>query len=65
MPGSKRFKKDVSMRSTDKINNLPKKGQMVLYEDEEAEIISVQPLLIIKTRDRVVCGALHEQFECL
>ena len=35
------------------------KGQIVIYEGEEAEIISIKPLLIIKTKHRVVCGALQ------
>lgn len=41
----------------------PQKGQRIIYEKEEAEIISVKPLLVIKTRNRVICGALQERFE--
>ncbi len=41
----------------------PKKGQRIIYEKEEAEIISVKPLFVIKTRNRVICGALQERFE--
>jgi len=43
----------------------PKKGQRIIYEKEEAEIISVKPLFVIKTRNRVICGALQERFEYL
>jgi len=41
----------------------PQKGQRVIYEKEEAEIVSVEPLLVIKTRNRVICGALQERFQ--
>ena len=37
------------------------KGQRVIYEGEEAEVICVIPLIVIKTRHRVVCGALQKQ----
>ena len=40
-----------------------RKGQIVLYEGEKAEIISVKPLLIIKVEDRIICGALHRKVE--
>jgi len=36
-----------------------REGQIVMYEGEKAEVIGVKPLLIIKVKDRVVCGALH------
>ncbi|MBW1853464.1 MAG: hypothetical protein JRJ00_02090 [Deltaproteobacteria bacterium] len=39
------------------------KGQMILYEGKEAEVISVSPMLIIKAGDRVICGALHNRIE--
>ncbi len=38
-------------------------GQIVLYEGEEVEVISVEPLFIVKGKDRVVCGALHTRIE--
>ena len=41
---------------------LLQKGQRVIYEKEEAEVISVRPLLVIKTKNRVVCGALQKRF---
>jgi hypothetical protein len=38
-------------------------GQIVLYEGEEVEVISVEPLFVVKGKDRVVCGALHTRIE--
>ena len=40
------------------------RGQRVLYENEEAEIIRVTPLVVLKTKNRVVCGALRNRFTC-
>jgi len=40
-----------------------RKGQIVLYEGEKAEIIDVKPLLIIKVEDRIICGALAKEVE--
>ncbi len=40
-------------------------GQKVRFENEEAEIVRISPLLVIKTRDRIVCGALHHRIEYL
>ena len=34
------------------------KGQKILYEGEEAEVIKVTPVLVLKTKTRVVCGDL-------
>ena len=39
-----------------------KRGQRVIFEAEEAEIIRITPLLVIKTKNRVVCGALQNRF---
>jgi hypothetical protein len=38
------------------------KGQKVLYEGEEAEVLSVRPVLIIKikAKKRVICGNLYK-----
>ena len=41
----------------------PQKGQRVFYRDEEAEVIRVTPLMVIKTKDRVVCDALHKRIK--
>jgi hypothetical protein len=38
-------------------------GQIVLYEGEEVEVISLTPLFIVKGESRVVCGALHTRIE--
>lgn len=42
-----------------------REGQMVMYEGKRAEVIGVKPLLIIKVKDRVVCGALHAWIELI
>ena len=35
------------------------KGDIVLYEGKEAELINIEPVLIIKIDGRIICGALH------
>jgi len=40
---------------------LLEKGQRVIYERAEAEVVCVTPLIVIKTRLGVVCGALQKQ----
>jgi len=44
-------------------NCFPQKGQRVVYENEEAEVIRATPLLVIKTKNRVVCGALQKRLK--
>ncbi len=39
------------------------KGQRIIYEGEEAEVVKVFPLLVIKTKNRVICGALQNAFK--
>lgn len=51
--------------SRDKRLQLHRNGQKVRFENEEAEIIRTSPLMVIKTRDRVVCGALHDRIQYL
>jgi len=53
-------------------NNLPimsvdnfEIGQKIIYENEEANIIHVKPLFVIKTRNRAICGSLQNQIETL
>jgi len=46
-------------------NDLLRKGETVLYEGNEAELIRVKPFLVIKLDNRVLCGALHKQIEPL
>ena len=48
---------------TDQKDFFPQKGQRVIYEKEEAKVLSVNPLLVIRTKNRVICGALQERFE--
>lgn len=36
------------------------KGRKVIYEGDAAYIITVKPVLVVKTKDRVVCGAIRE-----
>jgi hypothetical protein len=55
-----------SLKDThDKVARPPCNGQKVRFENEEAEIIRISPFLIIKTKDRIVCGALHHRIEYL
>ena len=44
-------------------HNRLKKGKIVLYEGEEAKIIKINPILVIKIGGRVICGALHSRVE--
>jgi len=37
------------------------KGQIIMYEGEKAKVIRVQPLIVIKTKSRVICGDLYKQ----
>lgn len=37
-----------------------KKGQKIVYDGEEAEVIKISPLLILKTKTRVICGELND-----
>ncbi len=49
----------------ERLSNHHHAGQKVRFENEEAEIIRVSPLMVIKTKDRVVCGALHGRIQCM
>jgi hypothetical protein len=42
-----------------------RKGQIIIYDGKEAEVIGVKPLITIKIKDRVICGALIEQIEII
>ena len=35
-----------------------KKGQRIIYQGVPAEVIRINPLLVIKTKKRIVCGAI-------
>ena len=39
------------------------KGIRIIYEGEEGEIIRVRPFLVIRTKHRVICGALQKEIE--
>ena len=41
------------------VEDFIQKGQAVCYEAESAYVITAKPLLVIKTKDRVICGALR------
>ena len=38
------------------------KGQVVTFEGEAAEVVRIKPLFVLKTKNRVVCGALQNRF---
>ena len=40
-----------------------RKGQRIIYEGKEAEVIGVKPLLTIKIKDRIICGYLQARIE--
>ncbi len=46
-------------------HDLLRKGEIVTYEEKEAKVIGVNPLLIIKLENRILCGALHNQIESI
>ena len=46
-------------------NGIFQKGQNILYEGEKAKVISIKPILVIKTKDRVVCGYIQKRIRCL
>lgn len=53
------LKKEAMVSSYD----LFRKGEIVTYEGKEAKVLGVNPLLIIKLENRILCGALHNQIE--
>ena len=36
-----------------------KKGQRIIYQGDTAEVIRIKPLLVIKTKKQIVCGAIN------
>ncbi len=46
-------------------HNLIRKGEIVMYEGKEAEVIRVKPILVIKVDNQFICGALHNRIEPL
>ena len=49
--------------STNQLECLLQKGQKIIFEEEEAEVIREKPLFVIRTKNRVVCGALQNRFK--
>ena len=45
--------------SSDEIQGI-QKGLKVLYPGQAAYVIAVKPVLIVRTKDRIVCGALSK-----
>ena len=45
--------------------NLLIKGQRIIYEGEEAEVICAKPLLTLKIKGRIICGSLHGKIELI
>ncbi len=39
------------------------KGQKIMFEGEEAEVIRVTPFLVIQTKSGIVCGDLRKKLE--
>jgi len=65
-PSTKKNNCFPSLQDTqDKAAQQQRNGQKVRFENEEAEIIRISPFLVIITKDRVVCGALHHRLEYL
>ena len=44
-------------------NCLIRKGQAIMFEGEKGKVIRVKPLLVIRTENRVICGALEDQLD--
>ena len=42
-----------------------REGQRVVYEGKEAEVIGVKPMLILKFKDRIMCGSISGQFKLI
>ena len=42
-----------------------RKGQRIIYEGKEAELIGVKPLLTIKVKGRIICGSLQARIELI
>ena len=57
-------KKILPFRSSTKSEGTPlQKGQVVIFEGEEAEVLRIRPFYVIKTKNRLVCGALQNRYQ--
>ena len=67
MSDSFAFKKNTLAldHNTCPTNRIFKKGQKILYEGKTAKVISIKPILVIKTGDRVVCGFIQNRIRCI
>ncbi|MBW1823137.1 MAG: hypothetical protein JRI87_01030 [Deltaproteobacteria bacterium] len=45
--------------------NQLREGQRVLYEGKEAEVIAVKPMIILKFKDRIICGSISGRIEII
>lgn len=46
------------MLSKHRIEESLKKGQRIIFQGRPAEVIRINPLLVVKTKKRIVCGAI-------
>ena len=63
MSNSAKFQQDtlaVNAKAV-QVDYFLQKGKRIIYEGEEAEIIRVRPFLVVKTKHRVICGALQKK----
>ena len=67
MSNSVEFKKNTlaSDHNTCPANGVFQKGQKILYEGKKAKVISIKPILVIKTKDRIVCGYIQKRIKCI
>jgi hypothetical protein len=67
MSHSLAFKKNTLALDTNSYptNGIFQKGQTILYEGEKAKVISIKPILVIKTKDRIVCGYIQKRIRCI
>ena len=67
MSHSVEFKKNTLAlgNNSNQSNGIFKKGQKILYEGEKAKVISIKPILVIKTKDRIVCGYIQKRIRCI
>ena len=62
MSNSAKFQQDTLAVNSKAVQvDFLQKGKRIIYEGEEAEIIRVRPFLVVKTKHRVICGALQKK----
>jgi hypothetical protein len=45
--------------------NQLREGQRILYEGKEAEVLAVKPMIILKFKDRIICGSISGRIEII